>query len=67
MRCTGLKAEWASTIETQAKFPVDPGTIVKVTCSDSGDLNEGSSEVTCTAETDFTYSKEPCCLSLGKF
>ena len=49
--CTGLKAEWTSTIETAAKFPVDPGTVVEVTCSDLGALNKGSNEVTCTAET----------------
>ena len=67
VRCTGLKAEWTSTIETAAKFPVDPGTVVKVTCSDSGALNRGSSEVTCTAETDFTYFKKPFCVQLGKF
>ena len=64
--CTGLKAEWTSMIETAAKFPVDPETVVEVTCSDSGALNRGSSEVTCTSENVFTYSKEPC-VDLGKF
>ena len=49
MRCTGLKAEWTSTIETEAKFPVVPETVVEVTCSDSGALNKGSNKVTCTA------------------
>ena len=67
MRCTGLKAEWTSTIETAAKFPVDPGTVVKVTCSDFGALNRGSSDVTCMAGTVFSYSKEPVCVQLGKF
>ena len=61
VRCTGLKAEWTSTIETAAKFPVDPGTVVEVTCSDSGALNKGSNEVTCAAETEFIYLKEPSC------
>ena len=32
-------------------FPVDPGTVVEVTCSDLGAVNKGSNEVTCTAET----------------
>ena len=66
VRCTGLKAEWTSTIETAAKFPVDPGTVVEVTCSDSGALNEGSNEVTCTGDTKFIYSKEPSCSDIGK-
>ena len=67
VRCTGLKAEWTSTIETAAMFPVDPGTVVKVTCSDSGALNKGSNEVTCTSENVFTYSKEPFCVNIGTF
>ena len=66
VRCTGLKAEWTSTIETAAKFPVDPGTVVEVTCSDSGALNEGSNEVSCTENTKFIYSKEPSCSVIGK-
>ena len=61
VRCTGLKAEWTSTIETAANFPVDPGTVVEVTCSDSGALNKGSNKVTCTAGTEFVYLKEPSC------
>ena len=56
-----------STIETAAKFPVDPGFVVEVTCSDSGALNRGSSEVTCAAGTVFTQSKEPFCVDLGQF
>ena len=67
VRCTGMKAEWTSTIETAAMFPVDPGTVVEVTCSDSEALNRGSSEVTCTSGNVFTYSKEPICADLGKF
>ena len=67
VRCTGLTAEWTSTIETAAIFPVDPGTVVEVTCSDSGALNRGSSEVTCTSGNVFTYSKEPFCVDIGKF
>ena len=62
-----MKAEWTSTIKTAAKFPVDPGTVVEVTCSDSGALNRGSSEVTCTWGNVFTYSKEPFCVDIGKF
>ncbi|KAL5247466.1 hypothetical protein ACHWQZ_G019369 [Mnemiopsis leidyi] len=59
--CTGLKTEWTSTIETTTQFPVAPGTVVEVTCSNSDAVNEGSSEVTCTTGTDFTFSKEPKC------
>ena len=66
VKCTGLKAEWTSTIETAAKFPVDPGTVVEVTCSDSGALNKGSNEVTCAAGTEFVYLKVPSCSDLGK-
>ena len=62
--CTGLKTEWTGTIETTAQFPVNPGTVVKVTCSDSA-LNKGSSKVTCTSETEFTYSVEPSCSTPG--
>ncbi|KAL5255425.1 hypothetical protein ACHWQZ_G010852 [Mnemiopsis leidyi] len=60
--CTGLKTEWTSTIETTTQFPVLPGTVVTVTCSNSDAVNGGSSEVTCTKETDFTFSIEPSCL-----
>ena len=60
--CTGLKTEWtSSTIETTTQFPVDTGTVVEVACSDTDAVNEGSSEVTCTAGTDFTFTKEPSC------
>ncbi|KAL5248183.1 hypothetical protein ACHWQZ_G017382 [Mnemiopsis leidyi] len=59
--CTGLKTEWTSTIETTTQFPVDPETVVTVTCSNSDAVNVGSSEVTCNKETDFTFSIEPSC------
>ncbi|KAL5251349.1 hypothetical protein ACHWQZ_G016894 [Mnemiopsis leidyi] len=62
--CTGLKTEWTSTVETTTQFPVDPGTVVEVTCSNSDAVNEGSNEVTCTTGTIFSFSKEPKC-SLG--
>ena len=65
--CTDLKTEWKSKIETTTKFPVDPGTVVEVTCSDNEAINFGSSEVTCTSETYFTYQREPQCLKAGKF
>ena len=64
--CTGLNAEWESTIQTETQFPVDPGTMVEVTCSDSGALNKGSSKVTCASGTEFTHSKEPSCSIRGK-
>ena len=66
VRCTGLTAEWTRTIETAAKFPVVLETVVEVTCSDSGALKRGSSEVTCTSENVFTYSKKPSCVDIGK-
>ena len=65
MGCTGLKAEWHSTIQTETQFPVDPGTVVEVTCSDSEALIKGSSKVTCTG-TEFTHSKELSCSIPGK-
>ena len=64
--CTGLKTEWTSTIKTRTQFPVDTGTVVEVTCSYSDAVNDGSSEVTCTAGTDFTFSEEPSCSIPGK-
>ena len=64
--CTGLKAEWHSTIQTETQFPVDPETVVEVTCSDSKALNKGSSKVTCTSGTEFTHSKELSCSIPGK-
>ncbi|KAL5255452.1 hypothetical protein ACHWQZ_G010875 [Mnemiopsis leidyi] len=63
--CTGLKTEWTSTIETTTVFPVLPGTVVTVTCSNSDAVNVGSSEVTCTKETDYTFSIEPSCSTPG--
>ena len=65
--CTGLKAEWTGTIKTTTQFPVVPGTVVKVRCSQSGALHKGSNEVTCSSETEFTFLKEPSCSNLGKF
>ena len=66
MVCTGLNAEWESTIQTETQFPVVSGTKVEVTCSDSEALNKGSSKVTCTSGTEFTHSKEPSCSIPGK-
>ena len=63
--CTGLKKEWTSMIKTTTQFPVNSGTVVEVACSYSDAVNKGSSEVTCTSGTDFTFSKEPSCLITG--
>ena len=63
--CHELNAEWTSTIETTTQLPVPLGTVVEVTCSDSGALNKGSGEVTCKSFNDFTYLKEPFCLRPG--
>ena len=64
--CTGLRTEWISTLETTTQFPVDPGTVVEVTCSETGAINTGSSEVTCTFDTYFTHQQEPNCVNPGK-
>ena len=63
--CTGLKSEWISTMETKTQFPVDFGTVVEITCSDTDTVVEGSSEVTCIAETMFTLAQEPSCIIPG--
>ena len=59
--CTGLKADWTSTMKTTTQFPINAGDVVKVACSYSDAVNEGSGEVTCTAGRVFTFSEEPIC------
>ena len=60
--CTGLKTEWTSmTMETTTQFPVDTGTVVEVTCSNSEYVKKGSSELTCKTGKIFTFSVEPSC------
>ena len=51
-------------IETTTQFPVNPRTVVEVTCSNSHAINEGSSEVTCIGSI-FSFSEEPSCLIPG--
>jgi hypothetical protein len=63
----GLKNEWTSSIKTTTQFPVVPGTAVTVKCSDSEALIKGSSEVTCSSGTDFSYSREPSCSKIGEY
>ncbi|KAL5249732.1 hypothetical protein ACHWQZ_G018528 [Mnemiopsis leidyi] len=63
--CPGLKTEWESKLDTTTQFPVNPGTVVEVTCSDSGAINTGSSEVTCTSGRLFTFQQEPNCSNPG--
>ena len=65
--CTGLKTDWMSTLQTTTQFPVNPGTVVEVTCSETGAINTGSSEVTCTFDTYFTKQLSPSCSVLGKY
>ena len=48
-------------MKTTTQFPVNSGTVVELTCSYSDAVFEGSSEVTCTSGTDFTFSEEPNC------
>ena len=64
-KCMGLNPEWTSTIETTTQFPVDPGTVVEVTCTDADAVNKGSSEITCTSHTEFSHDKEPDCVIQG--
>ena len=64
--CTGLKTEWISTIKTTTQFPVITGTVVELTCSYSDAVFEGSKEVTCTKDTDYTFADEASCSIQGK-
>jgi hypothetical protein len=48
-------------MKTTTQFPVDTGTVVEVTCSESEALNKGSSAVTCVTGTEFSYTVEPSC------
>ena len=48
-------------METTTQFPVNPGTVVEVTCSYSDAVNEGDNKVTCTSGTEFTFYVEPSC------
>ncbi|KAL5250758.1 hypothetical protein ACHWQZ_G016485 [Mnemiopsis leidyi] len=60
--CSGLPTEWRSILETTTQFPVDSGTVVEVICSDPETFNNaGSSQVTCTSGTLFSYEIEPRC------
>jgi hypothetical protein len=65
VRCAGLNAEWIGTIKTTTQFPVVPGTVVEVTCSELGALSKGSSQVTCVMGTEFSYSEGPSCSKPG--
>ena len=48
-------------IKTTTQFPVNPGTVVEVTCSDSEHVNKGSSRITCITGSIFAFSEEPIC------
>ncbi|KAL5248405.1 hypothetical protein ACHWQZ_G017548 [Mnemiopsis leidyi] len=64
--CSGLKAEWTrnetTRIVTSTPFPVDPDTVIPVTCSNSDFYNKGSQEVVCITGTEFGYIDEPKCV-----
>ena len=64
--CTGLTDIWIRRIETAAEFPVDPGTVVEVTCSYPEAINEGSKEVTCISGESYNYEMEPSCKIAGE-
>ena len=53
-------------METTKQFPVEPGTVVEVTCTYPGELT-GSFQVTCNSDTIFTYDyeTEPRCTATG--
>ena len=53
-------------METTANFPVNPGTLVEVTCSYPEAINVGSNVVTCLSETDYLFETEPNCEIKGK-
>lgn len=59
--CTGLKTEWTSTMKTSTQFPVNSGTTVGITCSNSDAVKGGSSKVTCASEAVYTFFEEPRC------
>ena len=52
-------------METATNFPVNPGTEVEVKCIDSDAVNEGSSKVTCSVGTVFSFLTEPSCSKSG--
>ena len=53
-------------IRTTTQFPVVPGTVMEVNCVESSALNKGSSEVTCTSGTEFSFEfNEPECINTG--
>lgn len=62
--CTGLKAEWTSTLTTTTQFPVAPGTVVVVTCTEPWATNRGDNQVTCVTGTEFSYTEEPSCIGI---
>ena len=53
-------------MKTTTQFPVNPGTVVEVTCLHSDAANEGSIEVTCITGRLYTFSTEPICSIPGK-
>ena len=59
--CIGLKKEWVRKMKATIQFPVNPGTVVEVTCLHSDAINEGSSEVTCITGRLYSFSTEPIC------
>ena len=59
--CTGLKTEWTSTMETSTQFPVNSGTAVGITCSNTNAVKVGCSKVTCLSEAVYTFFEEPSC------
>ena len=63
--CTGLKSGWIRTMKTTAQFPVNPGTVVEVTCSYSDAVKEGNNDIICKQGADFLFSEEPSCLIPG--
>ena len=52
-------------METTTHFPVNHGTKVEVKCTDSDAVNEGSSEVTCSVGTVFSFFRQPSCSKSG--
>ena len=63
--CNELPTKWENKLETTTQFPVDPATVVEVTCSDPEARNiTGSFQVTCYSDRIFTYKSEPRCTGI---
>ena len=61
VECDGLPSTWTN-MTTNTLFPVPAGTILVMACND-GFANQGASNVTCLANSTYSYSAEPQCIN----